>query len=80
MGRRMAEERLAAMAERLGVELPQHQQDRERRLAQAILSMADQAGMPDSWWETDWRCVLAREVLEVPRDGRNSHAHLWSYE
>lgn len=77
MGRYMAEERLAAAADRLGVMRPQHQQDRERRLAEAVLSLADDAGMPDSFWGTDARIVLACEALEVPRDGRYTHSHLW---
>jgi hypothetical protein len=55
-----------------------HDQVMERQLAQAVLSLADSAGMPDSFWETDSRVALARQVLGVPQDGRYSHAHLWS--
>lgn len=46
-------------------------------LARAILSLADTAGMPDSYWQTDSRVALAREVLGVADDGRYSQAHLW---
>ena len=51
--------------------------DRER-LAIALLSLADDAGMPDSVWQTDTRVLLARAVLNVPQDGRYTHAHLWN--
>jgi hypothetical protein len=38
--------------------------DHERALAEAILSLADSAGMPDSFRETDSRMILARETLD----------------
>jgi hypothetical protein len=47
-------------------------------LAKALLSLADTAGMPDSYWQTDSRVALARAALGVPEDGRYSHAHLWA--
>lgn len=56
--------------------MPERNVTREQ-LAQAILSLADTAGIPDSFWQTDSRVALAREVLDVPEDGRYSHAHLW---
>lgn len=50
--------------------------DRER-LAAALLSIADVAGMPDSYWRTDSRVRLARTALDIPADGRYSHSHIW---
>jgi hypothetical protein len=50
----------------------------QEELAAALLSIVDVAGMPDSYWQTDSRVTLARQVLDVPVDGRYSHAHLWS--
>jgi hypothetical protein len=47
-------------------------------LARALLSLADTAEMPDTYWQTDSRVALAREVLGVPVDGRYTHAHLWA--
>lgn len=47
------------------------------QLAQGILQLADAAGMPDSFWQSDSRVRMARDVLGVPADGRYSHAHLW---
>lgn len=49
-------------------------------LAKAILSLADTASMPDTYWQRDSRVALARAVLDVPQDGRYSHAHLWTNE
>lgn len=46
-------------------------------LAKAVLNLADTAEMPDTYWQTDWRITLAREVLHVPVDGRHTHAELW---
>jgi len=46
-------------------------------LAQAVMQLADLGGMPDSFWCTDSRVKMARDVLGVPEDGRISHAHLW---
>lgn len=53
-------------------------ESRERDLAKAVLSLADSAGMPDSYWQTDSRVALARSVLGVPSDGRRSFAHMWA--
>jgi hypothetical protein len=50
--------------------------DRER-LAAAILSLVESAGMPESFWQTDSRVRAAREVLDIPVDGRYSHSHIW---
>lgn len=50
------------------------------QLARAILSLADTAGMPDTYWQTDSRVALARDVLDIPADGRESHRHLWNEE
>ena len=47
-------------------------------LSKAVLSLADTAGMPDSYWQTDSRLMIAKEILEVPEDGRYTHAHLWT--
>ena len=49
----------------------------EQALARAVLQIADAAGMPDTYWATDSRLKLAREVLGVPADGRSTHSHLW---
>ena len=51
--------------------------DLERQLAVAVLQFADTAGMPDTFWQTDPRVILARQTLGVPEDGRYSHDHLW---
>lgn len=59
---------------------PADRSDSEVALAKAILSLADTAGMPDTYWQTDSRTTLAREVLGVPEDGRYSHAHIWTKE
>lgn len=40
--------------------------------------LADDAGMPDSYWVTDSRVAEARQVLEIPDDGRYTHAHIWN--
>lgn len=50
---------------------------RTHDLAIAVLSLADEVGMPDSFWQTDPRVVLAREVLEVPSNGRYTHYDRW---
>ncbi len=54
--------------------------DRLEALARGLLQIADAAGMPDSFWRSDSRVRLAREVLAVPEDGRETHAHLWDPE
>lgn len=51
--------------------------NQEVALARAVLSLADAAGMPDTYWASDRRVALAREVLDVPPNGRYSHEHLW---
>jgi len=52
--------------------------ERLEALARGLLQIADAAGMPDSFWRSDSRVRLAREVLAVPEDGRETHAHLWA--
>jgi hypothetical protein len=47
------------------------------QLAQGILQLADAGGMPDTFWQSDSRVRMARDVLGVPVDGRYTHAHLW---
>jgi hypothetical protein len=47
-------------------------------LAKAVLRLADDAGMPDSFWQTDGRTTLARKALDVPEHGRYTHAHVWA--
>jgi hypothetical protein len=47
------------------------------QLARGILQIADAAGMPDTFWQSDSRVRMARDVLGVPDDGRYTHAHLW---
>jgi hypothetical protein len=37
--------------------------DLDRRLALAVIAMAQHAGMPDSYWSTDRMVGLARAVL-----------------
>lgn len=54
--------------------------DRSVALARGLLQLADLGGMPDTYWQTDSRVRLAREVLGVPADGRYSHAHFWEGE
>lgn len=49
----------------------------ESSLAIAILQLADDAGMPDTYWQTDSRVTLAREVLSIPEDGRYTHSERW---
>lgn len=49
-----------------------------KALAVGLLQIADAAGMPDTYWQTDSRVRLARRALDVPEDGRESHAHLWA--
>jgi hypothetical protein len=52
-------------------------QGRARAMARALLDIADAAGMPDTYWQTDLRIAMARDVLGVPADGRYTHARLW---
>lgn len=52
---------------------------REIELAKALLSLADTAGMPDSFWRTDSRVALAREMLGVSQDERYSRVELWAW-
>lgn len=52
--------------------------ERSKDLARAILSLADTAGMPDSYWQTDSRVALAREVLGVGDDERYTRAEEWT--
>lgn len=47
-------------------------------LARGLLQIADAGGMPDSFWRSDSRVRMAREVLGVPEDGRETHVHLWA--
>ena len=51
---------------------------REAELAKAVLSLADTAGIPDSYWRTDSRVMLARETLGVSPGERYSRASLWN--
>jgi hypothetical protein len=53
-------------------------EDRATALARGLLQIADAAGMPDTFWQSDSRVRLAREVLGIPEDGRYTHAHLWT--
>lgn len=46
-------------------------------LAAAVLSLADTAGMPESYWQTDRRVELARAILGVEKDERYTKASLW---
>src|SRR5437868_6058331 len=50
----------------------------EHDLAVAVLQLADIGGMPDTYWQTDKRIMLAREILDVPADGRYTHDHVWA--
>jgi hypothetical protein len=59
-------------------EVPATQDDRTADLARGLLQIADAGGMPDTFWRTDSRVRLAREVLGIPEDGRYTHAHLWA--
>lgn len=54
--------------------------DTELALARAVLQVADDGGMPDTYWRTDSRVKLARDVLGVPAGGRYTHEHLWDGE
>jgi hypothetical protein len=47
------------------------------QLAQGILQLADAGGMPDTFWQSDCRVRMARDVLGIPADGRYTHEHLW---
>lgn len=47
-------------------------------LFRGILRAADNAGMPDTYWQTDRQIAAARDALGVPADGRYTHAHLWN--
>lgn len=51
--------------------------DLTARLARAVLQIADDGGMPDTYWAIDSRIRLAREVLGVPPGGRHTHSNLW---
>lgn len=53
--------------------------DQEYALARAILQLADSAGMPDSFWQTDSRIELARYVLNVAKDERYTRAKEWEF-
>ena len=46
-------------------------------LAAYVLQLADLGGMPDTFWQTDWRVRLAREILAIPPDGRYTHQVIW---
>lgn len=46
-------------------------------LAAYVLQLADLAGMPDTFWQTDRRVTLAREILGIPADGRYTHQVIW---
>lgn len=39
--------------------------DRERLLAESVLSMAASGSMPDTFWHTDSRIILACQVLDL---------------
>jgi hypothetical protein len=56
------------------------QNDQVTALAKAVLQLADAGGMPDTYWQTDSRVRMARNMLGVPEDGRYTHAHLWEAE
>jgi hypothetical protein len=51
--------------------------DTEAALARAVLQIADAGDMPDTYWGTDSRVRLARDVLGVPAGGRYTHSGLW---
>jgi hypothetical protein len=42
--------------------------DRERLLAESVLSIAASGGMPDTFWQTDSRIALACQVLDWTPD------------
>jgi hypothetical protein len=46
-------------------------------LAQAVLSLADDAGMPDSHWQTDERITFARSLLEIGPEDRYTRSSEW---
>lgn len=46
--------------------------------SRALLRLADKANMADAYWQTDRVIRQAREKLDVPVDGRYTHAHLWA--
>ncbi len=46
-------------------------------LAKAVLQLADDGGMPDSFWQAHSGVTRARDVLGIPEDGRYTHEHLW---
>ncbi len=54
-----------------------HWPESEVWLARAILSLADSADMPDSFWQTDQRVAFARSILGVAEDERYEKEHLW---
>jgi hypothetical protein len=47
-------------------------------MARTMLRLADKARMADKYWQTDRVIAEAREKLNVPVDGRYTHAHLWA--
>jgi hypothetical protein len=50
--------------------------ERERdQLARDILSLADTAGMPDTYWRTDQRLKRARAALGLDEDVVRSPSH-----
>lgn len=44
-----------------------------KTLAEAVLTLAEDAGMPDSYWSTDSRIKLALHVLYGRDDFSRSH-------
>ena len=46
-------------------------------LAAYVLQLADLGGMPDTFWQTDRRVTIAREILGIPPDGRYTHQVIW---
>lgn len=44
----------------------------ERNLSLALLSLVEDAGMPDSYWATDGRVALARRCLGLSDEDRYS--------
>jgi hypothetical protein len=47
-------------------------------MARTMLRLADKAHMADKYWQTDRVIAEARQKLDVPADGRYTHAHLWA--
>lgn len=52
-------------------------QEEKEHLARELLQIVDTADVPDSYWMTDSRIRKAREILDVPDNGRYTHDHLW---